>query len=107
MMKIGQPTDLQLPSSIAALAVPAKGSQSDKRVAGDAPRGTTSGVAVTVSPLARSMTASSQGDTPDVNFEKVEAMKTAISNREFHVNPEAIADKLLSNAQEMLSRQRT
>jgi negative regulator of flagellin synthesis FlgM len=52
------------------------------------------------------MTATSQGDTPDVNFEKVQAMKAAIINREFNVNPEAIADKLLSNAQEMLSRQR-
>jgi negative regulator of flagellin synthesis FlgM len=106
MMKIGQPTDKQLPSSIAAQAAPAKSGQSDKRVSGDSPRASTSGVAVTVSSLARSMTATSQGDTPDVNFEKVQAIKAAISNREFNVNPEAIADKLLSNAQEMLSRQR-
>jgi negative regulator of flagellin synthesis FlgM len=105
-MKISQPTDKQLPSSIAAQVTPVKGGQSDKRIVADAPRAASSGVAVTVSNLARSLASTSQGDTPEVNFEKVAAMKAAISNRQFHVNPEAIADKLLNNAQEMLSRQR-
>lgn len=102
-MKIGQPSDKQLPSSMAAQAAPARSHQIDKRTAGDSPK---AGVAVTVSSLARSLSASSSGDMPDVNLDKVQAMKAAISAREFTVNPEAIADKLLSNAQEMLSRQR-
>jgi negative regulator of flagellin synthesis FlgM len=106
MMKIGQSTDKQLPSSIAAQAAPAKSTQSEKRVSGESSSASTSGVAVTVSSLARSMTATAHGDASDINFEKVQAMKAAISNREFNVNPEAIADKLLGNAQEMLSRQR-
>ncbi|MFP8834696.1 flagellar biosynthesis anti-sigma factor FlgM [Hydrogenophaga sp. XSHU_21] len=37
------------------------------------------------------------------NAEKVEAMKQAIASGTFKVNPEAIADKLLSNAAEMLN----
>jgi len=105
-MKIGQPTDNQLPSSIAAQISLAKGGQGEKLAAPATPRVSPSGVAVTVSSLARSLVSQSKSDTPDVNLEKVESMKSAISKREFQVNPEAIADKLLSNAQEMLSRQR-
>jgi len=36
------------------------------------------------------------------NAEKVQAMRTAIENGSFSANAEAIADKLLSNAREML-----
>jgi negative regulator of flagellin synthesis FlgM len=36
------------------------------------------------------------------NAEKVETMKQAIANGTFQVNAEAIADKMLSNAAEML-----
>ena len=37
------------------------------------------------------------------NAEKVEAMKAAIADGSFKVNAEAIADKMLANAAEMLS----
>jgi len=40
------------------------------------------------------------------NAEKVEAMKQAIASGTFQVNPDAIADKLLSNAAEMLNAAR-
>jgi negative regulator of flagellin synthesis FlgM len=40
------------------------------------------------------------------NAEKVESMKQAIAAGTFQVNPEAIADKLLSNAAEMLNAAR-
>lgn len=40
------------------------------------------------------------------NAEKVEAMKQAIASGTFQVNPEAIADKLLANAAEMLNASR-
>lgn len=46
---------------------------------------------------------SGQGSSSDVfNAEKVEAMKQSIANGTFQVNAEAIADKMLSNAAEML-----
>ncbi len=37
------------------------------------------------------------------NAEKVQAMRSAIESGSFQVNPEAIADKMLSNAAEMLN----
>jgi negative regulator of flagellin synthesis FlgM len=47
---------------------------------------------------------SGAGNASDVfNTEKVESMKQAIANGTFQVNAEAIADKMLSNAAEMLS----
>ncbi len=41
-----------------------------------------------------------------VDSGKVESVKTAIANGSFTVNAEAIADKLLSNASEMLTASR-
>ena len=41
--------------------------------------------------------------TDDFDAGRVKAMRAAIENGTFKVNPEAIADKLLSGAQEMLS----
>ncbi|MEZ5704075.1 MAG: flagellar biosynthesis anti-sigma factor FlgM [Burkholderiaceae bacterium] len=46
---------------------------------------------------------SGAGSSSDVfNAEKVESMKQAIANGTFQVNAEAIADKMLANAAEML-----
>ena len=41
---------------------------------------------------------------PDVDGEKVKAMRQAIADKTYTVNPGAIADKLLANAREMLQR---
>jgi negative regulator of flagellin synthesis FlgM len=61
------------------------------------------GSAVTVSNLAQVMEQSTKG--PDIDTAKVESVRTAIANGSFKVNAEAIADKLLSNAKEMFTRQ--
>ncbi|RYF68766.1 MAG: flagellar biosynthesis anti-sigma factor FlgM [Comamonadaceae bacterium] len=63
-----------------------------------------SGVPVTVSAAARSLEVSSAGT--GIDEAKVASVKAAIANGTFTVNPGAIADKLLSNAQEILSRVR-
>lgn len=105
-MKIGQPTDSQLSISTMAQAALAKGNQSSHVATGTTHRSLPAGVAVTVSSLARSLASPGRGDTPDVDLAKVDAMKSAIRDGQFHANPEAIADKLLSNAQEMLTLQR-
>ncbi|OPF62504.1 flagellar biosynthesis anti-sigma factor FlgM [Hydrogenophaga sp. H7] len=60
------------------------------------------GVTVTLSSSA-SQALSSGGGNDVFNAEKVEAMKQAIADGSFKVNAEAIADKMLSNAAEMLS----
>lgn len=67
--------------------------------AAQAPAG---GVTVTLSSSA-SQALSSGGGNDVFNAEKVEAMKQAIADGSFKVNAEAIADKMLSNAAEMLN----
>ncbi|MEY4737087.1 MAG: hypothetical protein RL302_1406 [Pseudomonadota bacterium] len=62
------------------------------------------GVAVTVSTLARALEKSEASQPSDIDMAKVASVKSAIQDGTYVVNPEAIADKLLSNAQEMLNR---
>ena len=62
------------------------------------------GVTVTLSSSASQAISGAGGSGNDVfNAEKVEAMKAAIADGSFKVNAEAIADKMLANAAEMLS----
>ena len=61
-------------------------------------------VSVKFSPVTQTMTNGVARSGTDVfNAEKVQQMRMAIENGSFSVNPEAIADKLLTNAREMLS----
>ena len=60
------------------------------------------GVTVTLSSSA-TQALSGSGNNDVFNADKVEAMKAAIADGSFKVNAEAIADKMLSNAAEMLS----
>lgn len=88
-------TTAKIGPAASALAKPAasKGAQS-------------AGVAVTVSSAARSLESGSAGETPDVDTAKVNAVRASIANGTYTINAEAIADKLLSNAKEMLTRNR-
>jgi negative regulator of flagellin synthesis FlgM len=64
------------------------------------------GVTVTLSSASQAISSAS-GTSGDVfNAQKVEAMKLSIANGTFQVNPEAIANKMLSNAAEMLGSTR-
>jgi negative regulator of flagellin synthesis FlgM len=107
-MKISQPPDNAVALSGNMHAMAAKSGV----VANALPKATVSkgaqsaGVAVTVSPLARSLEVAEGTATSEVDTAKVAAVRTAISQGTYVVNPEAIADKLLSNAQEMLQRNR-
>ena len=62
------------------------------------------GVAVTVSTMARGLEKAARSDVADIDTQKVASVRSAIQGGTYVVNPEAIADKLLSNAQEMLKR---
>lgn len=60
-------------------------------------------VSVQLSPVTQTMTKGVARSGTDVfNAEKVQAMRTAIENGSFSANAEAIADKLLANAREMV-----
>ena len=64
------------------------------------------GVTVTLSSTSQAMSAGGGNSSDVFNAAKVESMKQAIANGTFKVNAEAIADKMLSNAAEMLSATR-
>jgi negative regulator of flagellin synthesis FlgM len=61
------------------------------------------GVTVALTSAARSLTKDALNSSAEIDTKKVHQMKAAIRDGSFTVNPEAIADKLLSNAQEMLN----
>lgn len=67
----------------------------------------TSGVPVTVSTLARSLDPADRASNGEFNAARVESIRKAIDRGEFKVDAEAVADKLLSNAQEHLVRSRS
>ncbi|QDL56106.1 flagellar biosynthesis anti-sigma factor FlgM [Rhodoferax aquaticus] len=102
-MKIGQPSELPaLVSQVNAPAAQKAGAASTAKTQANAPASTKSaGVAVTVSTQARAL---EQADVAEVDTQKVAKVRTQIEQGTYKVNAEAIADKLLSNAQEMLKR---
>lgn len=73
--------------------------------AGTTPAKPQAGVTVTLS--SSTVSAMGPGGSEVFNSEKVEAMKQAIANGTFQVNAEAIADKMLANAAEMLNGARS
>lgn len=107
-MKIGQPSELPaLVTQAKAAATSKPEAGANTTAAGTARAGQSTraaGVAVTVSSQARALDKASQIETPDVDAQKVATVRAAIQGGSYSVNAEAIADKLLSNAQEMLSR---
>lgn len=85
----------QQPAAAAATAANAGAAQSVR----------SAGVAVTVSTMAQSLEKTA-ASSADIDTQKVAKVRSAIQDGTYTVNPEAIADKLLSNAQEMLKRTR-
>lgn len=105
-MKIGQTSELPgglpptgLAKQAKAPASAAEGATKDALVASSA------GVPVTVSTAARALSPATRS-MADFDAGKVKSVRAAIEKGEFSVDAEAIADKLLSNAQEILSRSR-
>jgi negative regulator of flagellin synthesis FlgM len=60
------------------------------------------GVTVTLSSASQALSSVSGAGSDVFNAQKVEAMKLSVADGSFQVNPQAIADKMLSNAAEML-----
>jgi negative regulator of flagellin synthesis FlgM len=101
-MKIGSHSDLPTSVTSAANATAQKVSQGAAESAKSS--GASVGVSVSVSTLARSLEKPAVNSSADIDTAKVNAVKTAIKNGTYKVNPEAIADKLLSTTQDMLPR---
>ena len=107
-MKIGQTPDnsIQIQAGNAASTQKAGQNANANTAAstGAAQSTRSAGVAVTVSTMARGLEKTGRTEGADIDTQKVASVRAAIQNGTYVVNPEAIADKLLSNAQEMLNR---
>lgn len=106
-MKIGQPAEMPKVNSPAAASAPAaaKTGAGAGAAAAASSSAASAGVAVTVSTQVRTLEQAKRSETmAEVDTAKVQAVRSAIEQGTYVVNAEAIADKLLSNAQEMLNR---
>ena len=105
-MKIGQSSDIPIPAAASVASASAKAGLTGGPAASATQTAKSAGVAVTVSTTARTLEQAGKGDMAEVDTEKVNAIRAAIEQGAYVVNAEAIADKLLANAQEMLDRTR-
>lgn len=107
-MKIGQKPELPgaLPQTGLAKQAKSPASSAAEGAAKDAAAVSTAGVPVTVSTAARGALNTIARPNADFDAGKVKAVRTAIENGTFSVDADAIADKMLSNAEEILSRSR-
>jgi negative regulator of flagellin synthesis FlgM len=106
-MKIGNNSDIG--NAIAQAAAKQQQAKAPvpaaEAVAKSAGSSAAAGVPVTFSNAARGVDASARGPA-EFDAGKVKAVKAAIDNGTFTVDAEAIADKLLANAEETFSRSR-
>lgn len=102
-MKINSLNEAALAAAAASAAKAERGTAAGTAAVQDAGVG----VPVTVSAAARSLDASSIGAGSGIDETKVAAMRAAIADGSFKPDAGAIADKLLSNAQEFMSRVRS
>jgi negative regulator of flagellin synthesis FlgM len=100
-MKIGQPSDHSKAITQGNTSAAAKAAPETAAAARNEPKAP--GVDVKVSSLARGLDKAAAAE-PEVDVEKVNAIRQAIADKTYNVNPEAIAEKLLANAREMLQR---
>jgi len=106
-MKIGHPADKPLPAP--AVGTPAASAEAARSTPAQ-PAGAAGAAGVDASAtVALSSTAStllSTGSTGEFDADKVARIAGQIAEGSFKVHPEAIADKLIANAQELLSKVR-
>jgi negative regulator of flagellin synthesis FlgM len=76
----------------------------DRKTAAPAATGSASEASAQVALSSAAATASTDSADGSFDSEKVTRIAQAIRNGQFKVNPEAIADKLIANAQELLGK---
>src|SRR4051794_31900883 len=100
-MKIGHPADKPLPAP--AVGTPAAPAEAAK-AAPATPAAASVDASATVALPSAASTLLSAGSTSEFDADKVARIAAQINDGTFKVNPEAIADKLIANAQELLSK---
>jgi negative regulator of flagellin synthesis FlgM len=101
-MKIGHPADKPLPA--AAAGTPAAAGEPAKAGPVHATGVATVDASATVALSSTASTLLSSGAAGEFDAEKVARVAGQIADGSFKINPEAIADKLIANAQELLTK---
>lgn len=102
-MKIGNPADKRNLAPVDGSATPAKGKDERKSVAASpAAAGADPSVKVQLSSGAEALRGTP--DNAEFDAAKVDRITKAIADGSYQVNAEAIADKLIANAQEVLGK---
>ena len=99
-MKIGHPADKPIAAGAPAAAETAKAGHAQAVAASTAAGAADPSATVALSTTAATLL--SGGASGEFDAEKVARMSEAIASGHFKVNAEAIADKLIANAQELL-----
>ena len=107
-MKIGHSADKPLPAPAAAgtPAAPAEAAKSGKASPAHATGAATVDASATVALSSTASTLLSPSGASEFDADKVARISAQIADGSFKVHPEAIADKLIANAQELLSKVR-
>ena len=105
-MKIGNPADISTTAAPAATASAAAASAAAPGALTTAiPAQADASAKIQLSSAASTLLTGSA--TPEFDAEKVARISKAIDDGSFKINPEVIADKLIANAQELLSKTRS
>lgn len=102
-MKIGNPIETPAVTGGSGAAAPRPGvGETGGGTKPAAPAGDSGNESATVK--LSSTAASLMSGTPEFDVEKVDAIRQSIADGSFKIDPEAIADKLIANARELLDR---
>ncbi len=103
-MKIGNSVDSAAVQAPTGRTAPADADKPTKSVSGPAAASTQVELSNTAATLRAGAANATTQASADFDAEKVNRISQSIADGSFTVNPEAIADKLISNAQELLSK---
>lgn len=104
-MKIGNSVESAAVSAPTGRTAPADANKPTQSVSGAAAASIQVELSSTAANLrAGAASGATQAASADFDAEKVNRISQSIADGSFTVNPEAIADKLISNAQELLSK---
>ena len=101
-MKIGSPAEMPAAPAAATTSATQSAPRSPAEAAA-APQATEASAQVALSSTATKLLSEGQVASSDFDSAKVERIASAIDKGEFTINAEAIADKLIANAAEVLN----